>query len=77
MASLSIRKLDEETYDRLRRRAASQGHSMEEEARRILRLAVAPTPAKLGDFFVEAFGEEGGVELDLPARPAYEPIRFE
>lgn len=33
MASLSIRKLDDETYDRLRDRAVRHGVSMEEEAR--------------------------------------------
>lgn len=40
LASLSIRKLDDETYDRLRGRAARHGVSMEEEIRQILKRAV-------------------------------------
>ena len=42
MASLSIRKLDEKTYLRLRERAARHGVSMEEEARQILIRATSP-----------------------------------
>ena len=48
MANLSVRKLDEETFARLRVQAASHGVSMEEEVRRILKEAVA-APARLGD----------------------------
>ena len=73
MASLSIRKLDDETYVRLRDRAASHGLSMEEEARQILRLAVAP-PERLGDFFLRVFGPENGIDLELPPREAAEPL---
>ncbi|MBM3567957.1 MAG: toxin-antitoxin system [Alphaproteobacteria bacterium] len=40
MAQLVVRRLDETTKARLRRRAAARGHSMEEEARIILREAV-------------------------------------
>ena len=36
MASLTIRNIDDELKERLRVRAAQQGHSMEEEARLIL-----------------------------------------
>ena len=42
MASLSIRKLEDETIQRLRIRAAENQVSMEEEVRRILREALAP-----------------------------------
>lgn len=76
MASLSIRKLDEETYERLQRRAANHGVSMEEEARKILRRAVAP-PLRLGDFFVENFGALGGVDLELLPREKHEPVSFD
>ena len=41
MASLSVRRLDEETMCRLRMRAARQNVSVEEAVRRILRVAVA------------------------------------
>lgn len=37
MGSLSIRKIDDETMSRLKRRAARHGNSAEEEVRRILR----------------------------------------
>ena len=53
MASLSVRKLDEETLARLRARAASHGISMEEEARRILKEAVT-APERLGDLALRA-----------------------
>ena len=41
MASITIRNLDERTKDRLRVRAAHGKRSMEEEARQILRQALA------------------------------------
>ena len=41
MASITIRNLDEETKRRLRIRAARHERSMEEEARNILRSALA------------------------------------
>ena len=66
MANLSIRKLDEETLTRLRKRAADQGVSMEEEARRILREAVA-APEKIGDLAVRTFGPTYGVDLECPS----------
>jgi plasmid stability protein len=40
MTQLTIRKLDLLVIDELKKRAAAAGHSMEEEARRILRRAV-------------------------------------
>lgn len=73
MASLSIRKLDEKTYARLRDRAARHGVSMEEEARQILKRATAP-PARLGDLFLKVFGPSRGVDLDLTPREPHEPV---
>jgi len=68
MASLSIRKIDDETVAHLRGRAARHGVSMEEEVRRILRQAVA-TPERLGDLAVRVFSPAyGGPELELPLR---------
>lgn len=75
MASLSIRKLDEEIYERLRDRAVRHGVSMEEEARQILRRAVSP-PERLGDLFVKVFGPERGADLELPPREPHKPIDF-
>ena len=80
MAGIAIRKLDDETRRRLRARAARNGRSMEEEARAILREAVAeePEPKNLATFIREFFGPHGGVELELPPRePAREPPKFD
>ena len=66
MGSLSVRRLDKETLERLRVRAAEDGVSMEEEARRILAEAVS-APRQLGDLAVALFGAAHGVELDVTA----------
>lgn len=76
MASLSIRKLDDEIYDRLRDRASRKGVSMEEEARQILTRAVAP-PERLGDLFLKVFGPTGGVDLEIPPREPHDPLELE
>jgi plasmid stability protein len=75
MASLSVRQLDEETVARLRARAANHGVSMEEEARRILREAVA-APERLGDLALELFGPRHGVDLDLPEHAPHNPVNL-
>jgi antitoxin FitA len=76
VASLSIRKLDDETYDRLRIRAIRHGVSMEEEVRQILRRVVSP-PERLGDLFLQAFGPAWGVDLDLLPREPHESMDLE
>lgn len=73
MASITIRNLDERTKARLRVRAAHRRRSMEEEARNILRSALAEgegaAPTRdLGVAIGERFGPLGGVELELPKR---------
>jgi antitoxin FitA len=73
---LSIRKLDDETYDRLRDRATRNGVSMEEEVRQILKRAVSP-PGRLGDLFLRIFGPTGGSDLEIPQREPHEPIDLE
>ncbi len=73
MANLSVRKIDDDTYEGLRIRAAKHGVSMEEEVRRILRRTVS-APERLGDLAVEIFGPQFGVELELPARKPHEPL---
>lgn len=72
MASLSVRKIDEDLYERLRIRAAKHGVSMEEEVRRILKRAVL-APERLGDLALEYFGDDG-VDLELPRREPHEPM---
>jgi antitoxin FitA len=73
MANLSIRKIDDDVLSRLRTLASSHGVSMEEEVRQILKRAVT-NQIKLGDMAQQLFGAEQGVELDLPAYTAHEPM---
>jgi plasmid stability protein len=73
---LSIRKLDDETYEQLRDRATRHGVSMEEEARQILKRAVA-SPERLGDLFLKVFGPSRGGDLELPPREPHEPPTLE
>lgn len=75
MASLSVRKLDDATMQRLRVRAASRGVSMEEEARRILQQAVGG-PDQLGKLALEVFGPAHGVDVPETPRQAHDPIDF-
>ena len=81
MASLTIRNLDDPLKARLRVQAATHGHSMEQEAREILRVALntaAPRPTNLYDAIRERFAKHGGVELELPPREAMrEPPTFD
>ena len=76
MATLTIRQLDDKTKARLRVRAAHHGRSMEEEAREILRSAVAAssgTNVDLAEAIRRRFSAFGGIELRLPARDRMRP----
>lgn len=66
MATIMIRNLDEATKANLRLQAARHGHSMEEEARQILRVAVQTTMTGegLGTRLQRRFAALGGVELE-------------
>lgn len=81
MASLLIRRIDDDLKKRLRMRAAENGSSMEEEARRILAAGLKrgkPTAKKAGDAIAAIVDPIGGIELDLPLRsPVREPPRFD
>jgi plasmid stability protein len=80
MASLTIRNLDDDLKRKLRVRAAHRNRSMEDEARDILRTALAQEPAEtrnLADAIRELVEPLGGVELELPPRgPMLEPPDF-
>jgi len=75
LATLSVRKIDDEVLTRLRVRAAQHGVSMEEEARQILRRAVA-APNRLGDLALRFFGSDCGVDLNLPEHKPHDPLDF-
>ena len=75
MPSITIRNLDAHTKARLRVRAAHRQRSMEEEARNILRAALAQddaAPRDLAAAIGARFQALGGLDLELPAR---EPMR--
>lgn len=75
MATMTIRNLDDQLKQRLRVRAATHGRSMEDEARDILRTALATQPSDPS--LIEAIRARmkplGGIELDIPAREAIRP----
>lgn len=75
MASITIRNLDSDLKARLRIKAAHAGRSMEDEAREILRAALASPDAVPQDLAARIrlrFGAMGGAELEIPPR---EPMR--
>ena len=83
MASITIRNLEDEVKRRLRIQAATKGHSMEEEARRILRVALgtqvdapdADTSPNVNFSVVESLGDS---DLDLPlSEPVRDPPIFD
>jgi antitoxin FitA len=73
--SISVRKIDDQLYERLQQRAAKEGVSMEEEVRRILRRALS-TPEQLGSLAVSCF-KNVELEFELPERPSHSPISFD
>jgi len=73
LATLTIRNLDDDLKSRLRIRAARHDHSMEEEARLILRdvLSVSENAEEqygIGTRIRKRLEDLGGVELELPER---------
>jgi len=72
VAAITIRNLDDTIKRRLRLRAAARGHSMEEEARDILRQATreAQPSLDLAAAIRARIERLGGVELELPSREA-------
>ena len=74
MATLTIRNIDDTIKERLRIRAATHGHSMEEEARVILKQAVGGvTGDSLWQLSRQLFGDDKGIELNLPPRSGDRP----
>lgn len=80
MAVMTIRNIDDAIKVRLRLRAAKHGRSMEEEARNILRSALAAEEApgiNLGEAIHERFAALGGVDLpEIPREDARTPLTF-
>jgi plasmid stability protein len=81
MASMTIRDIDDRLKARLRLRAAHHGHSMEEEAREILR-TVLSTPRSPNGSLVDCIRARierlGGIELKIaPREPIREPVNLD
>ena len=79
MASITIRNLEDAVKQRLRVRAAEHGHSIEEEARNILRqvTAKATPPRDLAAAIRARVAPSARIDLDLPIREQIrEPQRF-
>ena len=81
MATITIRNLDDKLKQDLRMRAAQHGRSMEEEARVILRRALAEestAPEDLGLAIHRRFAAPGGVDLPVaPREQMREPPSFD
>lgn len=80
MASITIRRLEESLKARLRVRAAHHGRSMEEEAREILKAALASERAgqrNLAKSIRGRFAVLGGIELpELSRESMQRPPQF-
>ena len=80
MGTMTIRNLDDAVKEKIRILAARKGHSMEEEARRLLTVAVA-APAHeqygLGSAIRRRFASLGPFKLEpLPRDSTREPSSF-
>jgi antitoxin FitA len=70
MKAITIRRLSDQTHERLKARAARAGRSTEAEIRHILDAAAqqeVPTVG-IGTMIHQMFMEVGGVELKIPPR---------
>lgn len=83
MGSLTIRNLDDRVKSKIRMRAAKHGRSMEEEARRLLTVAVqrpasaASDEVGLGTAIRRRFASLGSVKLEaLPRETMRKPPKF-
>ncbi|GAB4115664.1 MAG: plasmid stabilization protein [Wenzhouxiangellaceae bacterium] len=73
MATMTIRKIDDQLKTRLRILVARHGRFMEDEARDILRTALSTEPAQtasLAEAIRNRIEPLGGVEQQLPKREA-------
>ncbi len=79
MSTLTTRKLDDDTKERLRIRAAQHGRSMEAEAREILRGSLAPAQTRgVGSRIHQRLAGLGLDEIKFPPRTELtRPVDFE
>jgi plasmid stability protein len=81
MASITIRDIDDRLKARLRLQAAHHGHSMEQEAREILRTALSTGRSRNGslvDSMRARIEPLGGIELEIAPRESIrEPVNLD
>jgi plasmid stability protein len=81
MASITIRDIDDRLKARLRLQAAQHGHSMEQEAREILRTALSTGRSRNGslvDSMRARIEPLGGIELQIAPRESIrEPVNLD
>lgn len=81
MASITIRDIDDRLKARLRLQAAQHGHSMEQEAREILRTALSTGRSRNGslvDSMRARIEPLGGIELEIAPRESIrEPVNLD
>lgn len=81
MASITIRRLEDSTKQKLRVRASRNGRSMEEEARQILKIALSEKKApkqNLVESIRSKFAHLGGVVIpEVPRGPMRPPPTFD
>ena len=76
MGSMTIRNIDPRVKEKIRVRAAKNGRSMEEEARRLLASAINLPPREevgLGTAIRRRFAKYGLEKLELPSRRSVRP----
>jgi plasmid stability protein len=81
MATLVIRNVEDNLHARLKSQAAAHRHSMEEEARQLLRQGLASSPAGSPSGFGQAmraiFEPLGGLDMaDIRREPPRDPPDF-
>ncbi len=79
MGTLTIRNLDDRVKTKLRMSAAKHGRSMEDEARRLLTMAVDSHDEEVGlaKAIRKRFARVGSFELEpLPREPMRSPPKF-
>jgi plasmid stability protein len=74
MATLLVRRLDEDLICRLKARASAHGRSVEAEHRAILKEALRPTGRQLWNKLAQ--GEKGHLDTDSNARQKVESADF-
>ena len=81
MASITIRDIDDRLKARLRLQAAQHGHSMEQEAREILRTALSTGRSRNGslvDSMRARIEPLGGIELEIAPRESIrDPVNLD